>query len=260
MNERFSTIGLCISTGRTGTMGLANYIDQTYPDVTALHEPPPSRVLRILSNLYLAGHIDKRWMRFVFQLCRRRLFNRLDTPVYFEVNPFMFGFLDVVDDILPGARIIHIVRHPASYIVSHLKFGAFGPVKSKIPFWMMKADWDKENPNSKWADMSPTERLAYRWHRVNREIERAENLFGERYCRVRFEDLFAGDMPGMRAVVNHLGLPFDSRLVELAQRPVNVGPEKSEGSFEWTESRISMVNRWCGRQMRRYGYNSLQAS
>ena len=39
-----------LSTGRTGTKFLAEYFNNNYPDITALHEPKPSYLLRLMSN------------------------------------------------------------------------------------------------------------------------------------------------------------------------------------------------------------------
>ena len=40
-------VALVLSAGRTGTKFLSEYLDSGYPDVTAKHEPKPSRSLRL---------------------------------------------------------------------------------------------------------------------------------------------------------------------------------------------------------------------
>jgi hypothetical protein len=63
-------IALIVSTGRTATQALAHYLDSCYPQVCALHEPSPSRVLRLVSNRYLSGNIGKE--RAVESFLRKR--------------------------------------------------------------------------------------------------------------------------------------------------------------------------------------------
>ena len=86
-----------VSTGRTGTRALAEYWNSAYPDVTALHEPVPSRSLRRLSNRYLCKKVDLDTLTREFTRSRRRLLASIDTPVYVESNPFLHGCLDAFD-------------------------------------------------------------------------------------------------------------------------------------------------------------------
>ena len=54
MSSHLEKVVVILSTGRTGTKALAHFFNTSYDNVTALHEPAPSRHLRLLSNRAMA--------------------------------------------------------------------------------------------------------------------------------------------------------------------------------------------------------------
>ena len=96
---QFEKIAVILSTGWTGTMALAHYFDASYDQVKALHEPKPSRRLRLASNRYLYGQLSKSNLAQQLIRSQRRLFRDISEPFYIESNGFLHGFLDVFDDV-----------------------------------------------------------------------------------------------------------------------------------------------------------------
>lgn len=243
-----------LSTGRTGTQALARYLAAEFPgEVTALHEPFPSRILRVVSNLALAGRCSVHARRAALRLARDARLARCPTPRYVETNPFLFGFLDVMAGVYPDLAVVHVVRHPEAYVRSHLEFGAFTPAKLAVPFFQTLPDHDPAHRGPTWAEMEPTERLAYRWWRINRELDRGAALLGPRYRRVRFEDLFTP--AGLGEVLAPLELPVTEGLLARARAPINTSRARGRGpACEWTPARRARLAAWCADLAGGYGY------
>lgn len=258
-SDKFDQVILLLSTGRTGTKALAHYFDKAFDTVYAVHEPPRSRHLRIASNRYLCGRLTRQRLVEVYTSARRGRLAQVREPIYMESNPFLHGFVDVFDEIFRAPRFVHIVRDPRTYVRSYLNFGAFKGAKGLAaryyPYWMLKPE--KMNPGSprRWRDMSGVEQLAWRWSTINAVLERGESLYGDRYLRVRFEDIFADDGSGLRRLAEWVGLQPTARFERLREQRVNASTGKQLPSFEhWGACDRQALIELCGPQMLRYGY------
>ncbi len=260
LGGKFDKVVILVSTGRTGTSALAQYLDRAYDNVKALHEPPPSRNLRRDSNRYLCKRLSKDGLARTLTDSRRGLLARVTEPIYIESNPFLHGFLDVFDEVFGCPLIVHIVRDPRTYIRSYINFGVFRGVKglcaAYYPFWMLKPEFYEQNPATRWADMSPAERVAWRWVTVNGELNRGEELFGERYLRIRFEDLFTPDGSGLRILTDWIGLPENAEVAEAARtEKVNVSRDRGFPKWENLDPGLrDAVLAHCKDMMQTYGY------
>jgi len=262
LGKKFEKVVILLSTGRTGTKALAQYFDTCYEQVRALHEPHPSRHLRVASNRYLCKRLSKDDMVRILAKSRRRLFAALSEPIYIESNHFLHGFLEALDELFEAPKIIHIVRDPRTYVPSHLNHGTLRGLKGLAaryyPFWMIKPDHYETNPKKRWRQMSHPERMAWRWKTINAELNRGKSLFGSRYLRVRFEDTFAKNGSGLDRVTDWIGLPRNPRLLAEANRQkVNV----SRYSYcppwqQWNPALKQLVIAHCRDLMELYGYST----
>ena len=249
-----------LSTGRTGTMALAHHYDTCYEQVTGLHEPKPSRLLRLESNRFIAGRTTPDELREKLRRGRKRLLARLKTPVYIESNWFIYGYLDVLRDVFPGPRVVHVVRDPRTCIPSFINFGAFRGLKwwaaNFLPYWYLKPEQFEKNPAKTWADMSEVERVAWHWKVVNTELNRAKELFGDGYLLMKFEDLFAKDGSGVRRLTDWIGLPQNEKMLQqVNSENVNASPKYTFPKWkDWDEPLKQSVLRMCGPLMDQYGY------
>ncbi len=258
---KFDKVVIVLSTGRTGTMALAQYFQDCYGDVTALHEPRPSRRLRLVSNRYLCGQINREKLIEAFARRRRKLFARIDTPVYIEANNFLHGFLDAFDELFDSPRIVHVVRDPRTFIRSWINFGVFrgrkGLAVRYMPYWLLKPELLDRGASRRWKDMSPYEKLAWYWTAINSELNRGESLFGERYLRLRFEDLFAGAGESLCDLAEWIALPRQSGLAERS-RTDRVNASRRDGCPDWdrwSEQERQDVLDHCRELMDYYGYD-----
>jgi hypothetical protein len=254
-----------VSTGRTGTKALATHLSATYPHVLALHEPPPTRfTLRRASNKALCGRMSRRELADLLTRHRQPLLARMPAAqtTYVESNPGLSGFLDVLGDVFPNLRVLHVVRDPRTYVASAINWGVFSGLKgmaaSLVPYWLPKPQYIRPATGElPYRKMSGIERLAWHWKVVNEFLERGRGIYGEQYHRIKFEDLFARDGSGFAWFVQWAGLPPGGDLAAAANAE-NVNASRSGGArkFEqWSDAERQSLLRYCAPLMNAYGYS-----
>jgi hypothetical protein len=259
---KFQKVVIILSTGRTGTMGLAKLFDAGFPNVKGLHEPCPSRNLRIASNRYVCRRLGKGDMLRILTDSRARLLAQIQDPIYVESNWYLYGFIDVLRDVYgPNVRVLHVVRDPRTLIRSYLNFGTLRGMKGLaaryFPYWMLKIDNYDANAPTRFGRMSDAERLSWTWKTTNAEIDRAEELYGDGgYLRTRYEDVFAKDGRGIRRIVEWVGLKWEPTLLDLMRsEKVNASKDRGFPKFdEWHPAERQKLLDLCGPQMEKYGY------
>ncbi|MFQ5416115.1 MAG: hypothetical protein ACE5FL_03595 [Myxococcota bacterium] len=252
--------GFILSTGRTGTKAIAHHLDGCEPGVLARHEPGPSRLLGIASNLAICGRVDRASLSWLLRGSHRAALRERDASLIVESNPFLHGFLEVLDDVFQRARVIHVVRHPDTYITSALDWGshagARGLASRFIPYWVLTPDLVEPAPARRRRDMSDAEWLGWRWAAVNRHLNRGVELFGDRYLRVRFEDVFDAERGGMDAINRCLGLAVDAS-GSARREVVQINASRPRGNprpAEWTPALRERIRESCGELAALYGY------
>src|SRR5258706_466822 len=184
---------------------------------------------------------------------RRGLVGRVERGIYVESNPYLSGFVEVLGEVFEGASVVHVVRDPRTYVRSGVNFGAFrGMKKLAAEFWPNWFPRPQQGP--KWEEMDAIERLAWFWNLVNSYLNRGEQIYGQRYLRVKFEDLFSGD--GLERLTDWMGLPRSTALQEEARRErVNASKGKELPDWEkWCGGDQHKVMSHCEKLMREYGY------
>ncbi len=255
----FDSVLFILSTGRTGTTALAHHLDGFGGKVKAVHEPKPSRNLRIASNRALCGKLTSEQLVTLYKESRKALFAQTGEPVYIESNPFLHGFIDVLDQLVPTPKILHVVRDPRTYVTSYLNFGGISGKKSLatrfIPFWMLKPEKYEPESGLNWRAMTDVEKLAWRWDRINRVLDCGAELYGERYRRVKYEDIFSDLPAGLSEIMNFAGLETKPENFNIDQAPINASVDKrKEGWAEWSGEDRRQLTDICADSMARYGY------
>src|SRR5678816_1262117 len=103
---------------------------------------------------------------------------------------------------------------------------------SYYPDWMIKPERLDPRAKRRWRDMSHVERIAWRWDTINGVLERGQSVYGERYLRVKFEDVFAEDGSGLRRLAEWIGLPTSAAFERLREERVNASQGRSLPRWE----------------------------
>jgi hypothetical protein len=199
-------------------------------------------------------------MADILRSSRERLFAGLNEPIYMESNPLLFGFLDVLDEVFDNPLILHVVRDSRTYIRSYIHFGIFRGLKwfatSYSPLWMLKPEHCRTPSGRAWRRLSDGERIAWYWAAVNLHLNRGGQVFGERYLRMHFEDLFARDGSGLHRLVGWIGVPWTPTLLDRCNsQKINASPDMGFPKWtDWNDKLKQRVLDLCGELMQIYGY------
>ena len=260
LGENLDQAVIILSTGRTGTTALAEYFNQGFKDVCAVHEPRPSWRLRIAAHKYMAGRISREEAIRCFVRARQRMIANVQQPIYIESNPFLVGFLDIFEEFFQRPKIVHIVRDPRTMVQSALNFGVHRGLKrwaaEALPYWVIRPEQMEKEPVQKWKDMTPLEIRAWIWGMKNEWLGRGAEIYHENYRLVRFEDLFRQDATGLRELAKWIGLEEKSGMVDqLLQKKINASRPAGMPSWDqWQEYEREQLSKYCGELMQKYGY------
>ncbi len=245
---------LILSSGRTGTKFLARYLDANFEGVVARHEPPPSRRLRLASHAHLAGRLDRARLASMLRRARADVAS-IDASLYVESNPFLAGFVEVLDAAFDAPVVIHVVRDPREHARSSLNHGTGRGVKGLANHWL--PFWYPDVRRVLALDHEPSwlERAAGVWRIFNDMLSE----HGPRYASyrvVRYEDLFDERQSGLRAVCEALALAYPEGPVTVsAEDRINPGRLDVQPHWrEWSTRDCRALQAICGPLMGRFGY------
>jgi len=244
---------LVLSTGRTGTNFIGELFNR-HPNVTAFHEPRPSRIIRMWSIARIEGKAARDDIAEVLFSKRRKLLASVDTPIYVESNPYLFGAADCLNEIFENPVIINIVRDPRDYIKSSLNHGNARGLKyflnRFVPFWYPKTYKILGLPKGE----SLVVRNAQYWHILNHWLKSSlHNL--ENYHEFRFEDLFhASDTIELKRLARAIGIE-ESFIDKSDLSATNRSVDNAIASWqEWSREDCRSLEDLCRPIMDRHGY------
>jgi len=243
-----------VSSGRTGTQFLAHYLAGNFDDVVAVHEPKPRISARLVSNAWAAGAAPRALPRALLRRKAARIAS-LTSRLYVESNPFLWGVVDLIDEVFAGAKIIHVVRDPREQVRSSLNHGTAAGLKGAANRWL--PFWYPNVGSLAAVGRAPDwlERAAGLWALVNERLRRVGTGCRD-YHLLRYEDLFDEEYSGLRALGEHLGLgaPRVDAPVDPGVR-LNAGARDALPAWEsWNDAQCGALHRICGPLMREYGY------
>lgn len=182
-------IGFVLSTGRTGTVFIAKKLSQLFPDILTVHEPGMSRYQYLLGNFSRQWPIVTPFLHRWFWFSRPEIHNNREgyPQGYIEINPFLSSFSDVLTELEVPLRIVHVVRHPYTWISSISDFKASGYRKTFINY----LPYNEPVPRGGNAK-NHFERLAWRWRLYNENIVRLKKE-ATSFSQVKYENLFGDD-------------------------------------------------------------------
>lgn len=258
-----------LSTGRTGTLRLAQVVARATESVLALHEPSPDLfdIGQAVARGELTGADAARAVRRARQpICNRvRL---LGVDAYVESNNNAAYLPDAIRTVFDAPRFVHVVRDGRATVRSLFS----NPTPSRRPGQrtlfmepddhrrrLAAVDFVDEPWAAAWPGLSRFERVCWHWAKKNAMIR---NALADREDTVvvRFEDVFdaGAGFPGFWEMLAFLGL--EPRLA-LSRAEVNdlLGERTNRASRyllpppdEWPARLKESFDRIAGDEHRRY--------
>ena len=149
-----------------------------------------------------------------------------------DKSPSYINHLDLVFNLYPSAKIIHIVRDPRDYCLS------------------MKKAWGKSLIRS-----------AYKWKNSIRKIKKRDH----RIIEIKYEDLIERPDDELFRICSFLNLEYESNMIKLNNKVENLGDTKdnmiivksNQGKFmqEFKKNEIKIIESICYSSMIDYSYD-----
>lgn len=255
-SEEKPTFTTVISAGRTGTVFLTHWINSHAGNEVAVHEPPFSRLVYLLGNLFgYHGWSRSGLVRLYMAIRKYRICSAKD---YIELNPFLCPVSDLLADIPYTLKVAHLVRDPRTWVPSLTSHEASGGRKfliRKVPYNLPRdRKFDQE-----WRTMTLVEKMLWRWSSFNRRISMLEHS-GCQYELFRYEDLFSSNAETLEKSRDHflqfLGLaPTVSASDFHPAKHYNASLKDAQFDFSnWTGREITFMADIAGDQLRRFQY------
>ncbi|NQT94343.1 MAG: hypothetical protein HQ559_16410 [Lentisphaerae bacterium] len=248
-----------LGTGRTATVFLSRFFRRNVKRCLSLHEP--CRDIKRHSNKFLSGVVTepqmrKRLARYTARV--RQQLHRADCDVLFQADPWLYGFTGMLWDSFDNPVVMHVVRHPFTYIPSHLnrmnKTALSGFLRDMIPSWKLRGDLTGDYSPSEWRGLADEVKMAWYWLRCNSFIdEQAEGR--PNFKRLCFESLFVDDHSGLRDMLAFCDRSPSSGQLDLAGLPTNTAPSLYRAQEHWEPDVLENVVKICGPLASKYGYD-----
>ncbi len=239
-----------LSAGRTGTVFLEQLFAQYAPDVTACHEPAPTRYQMMMGNLRNDfGILDRPTKAWVRRSRAQRA--KAARGAYIEINPFLCAVTDALPDPARALRVVHIVREPSDWAQSMTVFKASSRYRGVIDYIPFAKPFPAPRPEG-WHRLSQFDRNLWRWVWCNTRILELQGACAH-FITIRYEDLFDADHGTRRAAIARI---FDAFALDMPgeidwamfERRINPAPSEAPG---FDHSAVAAIT---GPLARRLGY------
>ncbi|MDU9050280.1 MAG: sulfotransferase [Candidatus Electrothrix sp. Rat3] len=248
-----------LSTGRCGTQTMSA-LAELISDVDSHHEPEPTLLEE--SYLYFMQLCPETPNDFWQQLLganRDELIRQAarSEKKYFETNNRMALLCDLLVKYYPGAKFIHLVRHPCDFVRSGMRRDYY----KNHPWDFVRMSPQQDDPASAgWKESSQLEKCSWLWAKTNSHINRVlETIAEERKLFVRSEDIFNNVGSTVENVLSFISTDHtpDSKKIEnvlgmkLNQQTHGIYPTWKE----WPEEEAQILQHHCGELMKKYSYD-----
>ncbi len=245
-----------LSSGRTATQFMAKYFG-SFDNVTALHEPKPSRILRMWSMAYFEGKVSDEVMAQVLYAKRKKMLLAVNTPIYLESNPYLGGFSKALRQVFDDPVIIHVVRDPRDFVRSSMNHGNSFGIKllfnKYVPFWYANI----EKVLGIKQKLPIHQKAAGYWKIVNRSIETLNKNY-KNYYLFRFEDIFDDKQTGLNKIADIIGVKKAAKPnARNKTAPTNESRHNVVAGWQdWNKAERKTINRLCQPYMKKFHYGT----
>jgi len=229
-----------LSTGRCGTAFLTEMLRQS-PRLSVRHTPKPE--LEYVSSLVHRLKPGPEALELAILAARFESFVAAYRSglIYVETNNRISFFAPALARLLPNARFIHLVRHPADFVRSGMRRGYYS---ERVVQHQRLAPTDPVD----WSSWTQLEKIAWEWNEINGAIEKFKaTVQADRVMTIRSEALFQNSQV-LTSIMEFIGVADDERLSRMTKskilKPVN---EQREGSFSryehWSDADKAALKR-----------------
>lgn len=262
-----------VGCGRSGTQSLARMLS-SLDDVTMHHEYMIHHV-QPLGAKYHHGLVDRHQVQEVISQLHGAALSFSSTAIWGDCSNKLAWFIDVLAEMFPAARFVHIVRDGRKVVSSlfhklgdeclddrsNAAFRAWVaepetapmPPPEKKYWWPEAREGDPEK--AEYPDFDHFERIAFHWAQINREINRQlAAVSPDRWLRLKLEDIVS-DRKSLQALVRFVGAEAAETQYQLMAKPHNV---IKPVNYRMTDQQMTSFWRLAGAEMERLGYTDRQ--
>ncbi len=184
----------------------------------------------------------------VVYLCHHSFFKKDEIKLIVDKNPLHSRFSDILLNIFPEAKFLHLIRDPRAVTYSHIK------------------SLKQRNASN----------LAYEWRLLNERIEQVKLKYSHLFHTFKYEDFTLNPEKEARNIFSFINLPFfpeildanktlnknykSSTYLSLPQHKSITTPINNNKNKAWEDNlkndEINLINIICEKQLKKYGYES----
>lgn len=249
---------LFLSTGRTGTTQIREYLKKYYPELTIWFEPPPSRELYLLWNAEQYGLLPRSTALRILKRTKSFNYNKNLNGIIVEFDSYLSPLVCDFIQFIQAPVILHLVRHPYTWIQSIANFKAASWRKYAVDILPFTSIIHPQARKS-WRHLNKIQKLAWSWRLVNEKISNLQNDKNN-YKLFRFEDYVSTNTDIRTSTLRDvLSMIFLDKVNCINDINIDTRMNKSETSYvarwqDWPDRTINEVNNICEFLMRKYGY------
>ena len=234
-----------LSTGRAGTKLLSEVLKKS-SNLWVEHSPHPE--LAHQSSLVYRAKLSGESLEWAFLHARLDLLSTIykSGHLYVETNNRISLYAPGIAKLLPNAKFIHLVRHPAEFVRSGMRRGYYEHMEPEQSGHLVPREGDPVFDS--WDRMHRIEKIAWQWNEINAHIESFKrNFSSERVFFLKSDELFS-QVDAISKIERFIEIDaINPRTVQrVLSRKVN---SQEKGQFpsyqEWSVEQKNMLKKWA---------------
>lgn len=233
-----------LSTGRTGTNTMTELLKLS-PQIDAFHEPAPE--LFQFSFDYFMNRIDRPDAKQTLKYLRDELVFRSyrDGFIFVETNNRLAYIADLLLELYPSSKFIHVYRNPYDFIRSGMRRNYYqGHMRDYARIRPTESDYNFDD----WQDFTAIQKVAWNWKTVNEHcLNFMKTLPEKQTMSISSEDFFNADPLLTDPLFDFIGSesyhPPSSDINRVMGKKHNA---QKKGQFskpaDWTDLQLQQVN------------------